>query len=98
MKLAISLCFSVHWLPRSFVMLEFLTHVCETSNYIEASSASLSEHPKSRRMICGKSSVTCSNFDGLRKVQDQLVLHTRLCARFAGWSLLVLLSLKITFD
>ena len=37
------------------------------SNRAEASSASLSEHSKSRRMICSKSSVTCSNFDSLRK-------------------------------
>ena len=67
-------------------------------NCTKASSASLSEHSKSRRMICSKSSVTWGNFGSLRKVQDRLGLHTRLCAGFAQWSLLVLLSLKITFD
>jgi hypothetical protein len=36
-------------------------------NRDEASSASLSEHSKSRRMICSKSSVTCGSFDSLRK-------------------------------
>ena len=68
------------------------------SNRAEASSASLSEHSKSRRMICSKPSVTWGNFDSLRKVQDRLGLHTRLCAGFARWLLQVALSLKITFD
>jgi hypothetical protein len=52
------------------------------SNCAEESCASLSEHSKSRRMIGSKSSVTCGNFDSLRKVQDRSELHTRLCAGF----------------
>lgn len=40
------------------------------------------ERSKSRRMVCSKSSVTCGNLDDLRKTQDRLGLHTRLCAGF----------------
>src|SRR5271156_1371438 len=51
-----------------------IPHPClrELSNCTKASSASLSEHSKSRRMICSKSSMTWGNFDSLRKVQDRL--------------------------
>lgn len=77
-----------------------IPHPClqDSATLLRSRARHCPEHSKSRRMICSKSSATCGNFDGLRKTQDRLGLHTRLCAGFARWSLLVLLSLKITCD